>query len=277
MEPPPPRRLRMLFIHHSCGGRLLAAVGPGEGSNCIYQTHPSGGGLRALLQRNSYEVHEASYGSIIGHNTDIFDWLPKFRSQMDQIIHCDTQDRPYANGVRNEIVVFKSCFPNNQFRARGTPPGNPGGLELTVWNAIATYTALLEEFKKQANTLFVCMTTPPLAPKTRAEPPWKSMAKKVLGRSTSPTRSAPLARQFNSWLSSTEGWLKNYPLRNVVVFDLYDLFTGFGQSDLCMYPTAGGYDSHPNREGNEKAAEAFAPFLNWAVDRWSKLGILNAA
>jgi hypothetical protein len=51
------------------------------------------------------------------------------------------------------------------------------------------------------------------------------------------------------------------------VFDYYDLLTGCVASDLSLYPTGGGYDSHPSREGNEKAAEAFVPFLNRAVQR----------
>ena len=51
------------------------------------------------------------------------------------------------------------------------------------------------------------------------------------------------------------------------MFDYYDILTGKGQSDLCVYPTGDGYDSHPSREGNGKAAAAFVPFLNQAVRR----------
>ena len=61
--------------------------------------------------------------------------------------------------------------------------------------------------------------------------------------------------------------MKDYPLNNVVVFDYYNLLTDDGSSDLLRYPTGGGFDSHPSREGNEKAAEAFVPFLNKAVRR----------
>ena len=54
------RPLDLVFIHHSCGGHLLASAGPDDGTNCIYTTHPNGGGLRARLEGGSYRVHEAS-------------------------------------------------------------------------------------------------------------------------------------------------------------------------------------------------------------------------
>ncbi len=269
----PAHALDLLFIHHSCGGQLFASPGPNDGTNCIYTTHPEGGGLRARLQKAGYRVHEASYGSKVGDKTDIFDWLPKFRDQMDAALKCDLQDKSLPEGRRNQVVVFKSCFPNNAFVGEGIPPGNPGEPELTVWNAKAAYAALLDEFKKLPDVLFVCMTAPPLAEKTPAQPLWKVVARRVLGRSTggSTRASGPLARQFNNWLAAKDGWLNDYPLQNVVVFDFYDILTGNGSSDFSAYPTGRGYDSHPNREGNQKAAEAFVPFLNRAVNR---LGVL---
>lgn len=185
---------------------------------------------------------------------------------MEQVLKCDFQDTYLRDGLRNQLVLFKSCFPNNQFTSSGAAPGDPAGPELTVWNAKAAYTALLDDFRKQPDVLFVCMTAPPLA----AAPPkplWKQFAGKFFGRAGSPEAAAPLARQFNNWLAAQDGWLKDYSLKNVVVFDLYDILTGFGKSDLSFYPTAGGYDSHPSREGNERAAEAFVPFLNQAVRR----------
>jgi len=160
----PGEPLDVLFIHHSCGGQLLAAAGPSVGENCILESDPNGGNLRVLLQESGYRIHEASYGSKIGEKTAIFDWLPKFRNQMDEILRCDMQDTLYSDERRNRIVMFKSCFPNNAFRAEGAPPGNPSGPELTVWNAKAAYSALLEEFKKHPDVLFVCLTAPPWLP-----------------------------------------------------------------------------------------------------------------
>lgn len=259
--------LNLLFIHHSCGGQWFAPFGSSEGTNCIYHSHPNGGNLRPLLEQSGYRVHEAAYGSKIGQATDLFDWLPKFRGQMGDILHCDQQDTPHADARRNQVVMFKSCFPNNAFRGEGVPPGRAAGPELTVWNAKAAYAALLGEFQKHPDVLFVCVTAPPLAPKSPPQPLWKQWAKKVLGRADSLTNSGPLARTFNNWLGDTRGWLKDYPLPNVVVFDYYNLLTGNGASDYSVYPTGAGDDSHPSRAGNEQAAHAFIPFLNQAVRR----------
>jgi hypothetical protein len=263
----PSGRLRLLFIHHSCGGQLLAAPGPDVGTNCIYLSHPNGGDLRAGLEAGSYEVHEVSYGSRLGEKTDIPDWPAKFRGQMDQILTCDSQDTYYTDGRRNQIVVFKSCYPNNLFTAAGSPPGDPHGSELTVWNAKAAYAALLEEFRKQSKVLFVCVTAPPLAPKGPPQPRWKQWAGKALGWDNPWAPSAPLAAEFNHWLSDTNGWLKDYAMSNVVVFDYYHMLSAKGGSGFSDYPTGDGYDSHPSHEGNRKSAEAFVPFLNRAARR----------
>jgi len=66
------------------------------------------------------------------------------------------------------------------------------------------------------------------------------------------------ARVFNNWL-------KDYDLKNVVVFDLYDILTGEGDSNWTKYPTRDGKNSHPNSEGNTKAATEFIDFINKAV------------
>ena len=72
-------------------------------------------------------MHEASYGSVVGEDTDLFHWADKFRGQMDLVLRTDRQDTTYPDARRNQIVVFKSCFPNNEFEAEGEPPGNPPG------------------------------------------------------------------------------------------------------------------------------------------------------
>jgi len=261
---------RTLFIHHSTGGQWLADPGPEAGNHCIYKTHPNGGGLRACMQAQDYIVHESSYGSRIGQDTDLFDWLPKFREQMSEVLICDFQDIFYTGNRHNQVVMFKSCFPNNAFVGTGVPPGDPAGPDLTIANAKATYTALLDEFKQYREVLFVYVTAPPLAPKLRSDPLWKTLARWVLDK-PSPAqrraRSAELARQFNSWLKVRDGWLKDYPHTNVVVFDYYDILTNEGASDLLAYPTGNGFDSHPSREGQQRAAEALVPFLNRAVRR----------
>jgi hypothetical protein len=265
---PPERPLDLLFIHHSVGGQWLADVGPGIGEDCINVSHPEGGGLRTRLEQAGYVIHEASYGSEVGAKTDLFDWLPKFRDHMAQVLGCARQDTVLVPPARNCIVMFKSCYYNNGFEGPGQSPGNPQGPELTLANARAAYTALLPEMGKQPGVLFVCVTTPPLAPRYKPEPLWKSAARKVLGKMDLRQKlimRGRLSREFANWLKADDGWLKDYPQRNVVVFDYYDILTGHGASDLLKYPTDEGFNSHPSAEGQRLAAEAFVPFLNRVV------------
>jgi hypothetical protein len=265
----PLQPLRLLFIHHSVGGQLLAAKGPHEGANSIHGSHPNGGGLRPALTEAGYEVHEASYGSRVGERTDLFDWLPKFRTQMDAILTVSNQDQTYPDARRNQIVAFKSCFPNSAYVGEGRTPGTETGPELTVANARATMKAVLLELAKHPETLFVYGTAPPLAPTVPRQPAWKWLAKTLLGRqfdADSLRRSGALARQVNDWLVSPDGWLSGYSHRNVVVFDFHRILTG-ERSNLLQFPTGDGSDSHPSTAGNARAAARFVPFLNRAVRR----------
>jgi len=176
----------------------------------------------------------------------------------------------YTGDEKNQIVMFKSCYPNSRFEGTGEPPGNAKGPDLTVWNAKATLSALLGEFSKHPDTLFVYFTAPPNAAKYGSEPLVKVLLKKVLNKPTTGeamANQASLARSFNNWVKASDGWLKDYPLKNVVVFDFYDELTDHGTSDFSQYPTGNGDDSHPARAGQQKAAAAFVPFLNRAVHR----------
>ncbi len=271
------RHLRVLFIHHSIGGQLLAKHGPPlGGAHNIWQSHPNGGGMRDLLEAAGYEVHEASYDSRVGNDTDMFDWLPKFRDHMDEVLRVDMQDKRLPKGQRNDVVMFKSCFPNSYFVGEGRAPGNPRGPELTVANAKATMTALRAEFEKHPDVLFVYFTTPPQAPRIEPRPAWKWLARKMLGRAEGPAalrRSGDLAREFADWMKAPDGWLRGYPEHNVVVFDYYDVLTGNGASNLLHYPTESGYDSHPSSLGQRKAAAKLVPFLNRAVRRAGLLAV----
>ena len=272
-EDPPGTPLRLLFIHHSVGGTLFATPGAdGTGAHapqCIWEEHPNGGGARQLLAEAGYEVHEAAYGSRMGEDTDIFHWLPKFGEHMDDVLRVDMQDETLDGELRNQIVLFKSCFPNSNFVGEGEAPGNPEGPELTVWNARASLTALLEHFAGHPEVLFVYVTAPPLAP-PGPQPAWKWLAKKILGRSVGgeeQARAAALARQFNNWVRSPDGWLRGYEQDNVVVFDYFDVLTDHGQTNFLRYPTGGGTDSHPSTEGNRLAATELVPLINRAVRR----------
>jgi hypothetical protein len=263
------KTVNFLFIHHSCGGQLLADLGSDQGSKCIYVSHPNGGGLRTKLEGIGFQVNEASYGSIVGDKTDIRHWNQKFRDQMDRILHTKNQDELLPDGVTNKIVAFKSCYPNNHFVATGQEPGDPDSQELTVANAKAAYRAVLPYFEKQPDVLFVAFTAPPLAHAPVRG--FKGFVKRIL-------KGAPkhpdLARQFNTWLSDREnGWLGGNKLSNVVVFDHYDVLTGNGKSNSLVYPTGGGYNSHPSSEGNSAAADSFIPFIQESLKAMAGLGL----
>lgn len=265
----PGKPLNMLFIHHSCGGQLLAGEGTEKGTSCIYETHPSGGGLRAMLQEQGYNVHEASYDSDIGHDTNMFHWLPKFSTKMEKLLRVKRQDELLPEGEKNQIVVFKSCFPNNQFQGEGEEPGNSAGPQLTVANAKATLRELLPLFEKHPETLFVYVTAPPIAPKPEKMPAHRVVVRALKGKSEPAwtAQQATWARAFNDWVVGDDGWLASYKLKNVVVFDYYGVLTGEGKSNLLVYPSGDGSDSHPTAEGNRASAAAFVPFLNRVVRR----------
>lgn len=259
----PTNHLNLLFIHHSCGATWLADAGEKVGEYCLYQTHPNGGGLRRLLQQNNYNVHEATYGSQIGQDTDINHWPAKFRDQMDLILKIRHQDDVLSADEVNQIVVFKSCYPNNTIIADGLPPGTPDSPERTIWNCKAAYNSLLPIFKKYPNTLFVAVTAPPTVK------PWinkyKEFILNLLGKG--PENIGMRARLFNNWLVNTKsGWLASYELKNVVVFDYYNILTDDGKSNWTQYPTRDGKDSHPSAGGNSIASEKFIIFLNKAVN-----------
>ncbi len=264
----PGERLRFLFIHHSVGGQLLAERGPESGESSIHATHPNGGGLRARLAEAGYEVGEASYDSRIGQHTDLRDWLSKFRDDMARVLTTRHQDERHPDGEHNDIVAFKSCYPNNQFEGVGDGSGDAAVPELTVANAKAALAAFLPHLQSHPEVLFVYLTAPPLAPGLPPDPAWKWLAKRALGRGMTPERlreSARLARAFDDWVKSPDGWLAGYEGTNLAVFDYYDVLTGGGQSNLLAYPTGGGLDSHPSSEGQARAADAFLPFLARAV------------
>jgi hypothetical protein len=268
-DAPPSVPLNLLFIHHSVGGQLLADRGAQEDTSdarrSLHRTHPNGGGLRALLAAQGYQVHEASYGSEIGQQTDLFDWLPKFRDSMPRVLATRWQDDRLSAG-QNQIVAFKSCYPNNAFRP-GDAPGDARGPVLTLANARATFQALRDEFARHPQTLFVYVTAPPLRDDSAGEPAWKSLAKRLLGRPTlaeERLEAAAIARAFNTWVTAEDGWLAGYPLRNIAVFDYFDLLTD-GRSNFLQFASLGGTDNHPHSDAQRRAAPRFASLLNRAV------------
>ena len=268
---PPAVPLNLLFIHHSVGGQWLADPGTAESTQdarrSLHKTHPNGGGLRRRLVSQGYSVHEASYGSAIGDRTDFFDWRPKFRDSMPKILSTRHQDELLSNG-RNQIVMFKSCYPNNAFKPESAREDSRGPT-LTVARAKQELDALRELFAERPETLFIYVTAPPLRDDSGSEATWKRLAKRMLGRQSLADEreaSARAAREFNQWAAAPHGWLAGFARVNIAVFDYFDLLTG-GTSNYLEFPSQGGTDNHPATEAQQLAAARFVPFLNRAVRR----------
>lgn len=262
---PPDSPVKLVFIHHSTGGNWLADPSSNE----------LGGGLGRALMENNYYVSATNYGwgpDSIGDATDIPNWLDWFRGDRSSVYLKALYNENGQNfgdfgswprlsrdpGGENQIIVFKSCFPNSDLEGTPNDPAAPEGW-LSVSNAKYVYNEILKYFATRPDKLFVVITAPPL--------------------SSSPY--SRNARAFNLWL--VNDWLKenNYKLNNVAVFDFYNVLTGAnhhhrvvnGQvehthktgQDLLYYPSG---DDHPSQAGNKKATDEFVPMLNAFYNRW---------
>jgi hypothetical protein len=227
---------KMVFLHHSVGDGIL------------YE-----GGLRDSLLEIGILVKGATYGDAVGQDTDINHWVPKFQSDMDRILRFKSHpDRYYSDAELNDIVMFKSCYPNSNITSDGTLPGDPNSSEKTLANYKATFVALQEDLRKQPNHLFVYLTSPPLAPsKTTPE-------------------NARRAREFNTWLLTE--YLPQYKettgLDNLAIFDLFDVLADKDNVLKAEYRTQREGNSHPNAEGSKVAAAAIAAWLRPIWEAW---------
>jgi hypothetical protein len=262
---PPTAAVKLVFIHHSTGGNWLAD----PSQNAL------GGGLGSALMQNNYYVSATNYGwgpDSIGDATDIPNWPDWFGGSnsptyLDALYHENGQNfggfgswpRLASDpGGENEIILFKSCFPNSALEGNPNDPPSADGW-LTVGHAKYVYNQILQYFGAHPEKLFVIITAPPL---------------------TDPTYAAN-ARAFNQWL--VNNWLQenNYALQNVAVFDLYNVLTGpnahhryinnqiehvFSAGMNTEYYPSG--DDHPSQTGNLKATNEFIPLLNIYYHRW---------
>jgi hypothetical protein len=280
-EPAAPKTpVRLVFIHHSVGENWLS---------------DDDGGLGLALKDSNYYVSDTNYDwgpDGIGSSTDIGNWWQWFRGPhstkyLSALYTQDQQSSDYSRmstnpGGENQIVMFKSCFPNSALQGNADDVvlsiennplrGEGSGSEFhTVANAKGIYIDLLEYFKTRPDKLFVVITAPPQVDATYANN----------------------ARAFNNWL--VESWLKNYSVGNVFVFDFYNVLTTNGGSpdtndvgqltgnhhrwlngqiqhktdgdndaspNNSEYPTG---DDHPSAAGNQKATVEFVPLLNYFV------------
>jgi len=264
---PPEQPVKLIFIHHSTGGNWMA--NPAE--NWL------GGDLGQALMENNYFVSATNYGwgpDAIGDRTDIPNWTEWFRGENSatylQALYNESGQNigdfgPWPRlaadpGGENQVIIFKSCFPNSDLEGNPNDPPDPEGW-LSVGHAKYVYNNLLNYFSTRPDKLFVVITAPPLSDGTHAAN----------------------ARAFNNWL--VNDWLRenNYSLNNVAVFDFYNVLTApdnhhryaNGQIEHVIadkrntnyYPSDNG-DDHPSLEGNRKATEEFVPLLNIFYHRW---------
>lgn len=252
---PPEQTVKLIFIHHSTGENWL---------------RDDYGGLGQGLADNNYFVSDTNYGwgpDSIGDRTDIPNWEEWFSSDqtqvyMDALFNESEQNADYTRlpddpGGENQIILFKSCFPNSALEGRPDDQPSPDGW-LTVGHAKYVYNEILQYFSSHPEKLFVVITAPPLSDPTYAEN----------------------ARAFNQWL--TNDWLdeNDYALSNVAVFDFYNVLTAtdahhryqegyiehsYGSNNTLAYPSG---DDHPSKKGSRKATEEFIPLLNVFYHRW---------
>jgi len=219
---------QLLFIHHSVGQNWL-----------------NEGGLKDSLASLGIGVHSATYGSDIGQDTDMSDWVSKFNSHFEKMIKYDIRpDILYPPGIENDIIMFKPCFPNSDISAEGTPPGNPLEKDRTIWNYKSVFENLSEQFSKAPRKLFIYVTAPPLVPGETA------------------VENASRAREFNNWVKNNfvSDYRKRIGLANFWVFDLFDVLA---DSSNFLRPAYRRSDtnSHPNADGSREATSRFLQFL----------------
>lgn len=250
----PVQTVKVAFVHHSVGQNWLD---DGQGA------------LAAAMQAHHYFVSDTNYGwgpDSIGDHTDIPDWPtwftgPSSPTYLAALYDLDEANSPYARtiadpGGQNQIVMFKSCFPNSSLAGLpdDPPDATPG---LTVGHAKYVYNDLLTYFGTRQDKLFVVVTAPP----------------------NSDASTAANARAFNTWL--VQDWLAGYQGRNVAVFDFYNVLTGPDNHHRLVdgvvehvhtsgmdtaYYTSG--DDHPSVEGSRKATEEFVPMLSHFYGIW---------
>lgn len=281
----PAATVKLVFIHHSCGENWLT-----DGN----------GDLEIALRDNNYFVSDTNYGwgpEGIGDKTDIgnfWTWFcgPNSAKYLAALYGESNRSGEFYSrlekdpGGENTIVMFKSCYPNSYLGGNPNDPSvrgnNPlrgqdcGSEHHTVGNAKGIYDDLRAYFKTRPDQLFVLVTSPPQS------------------KNETDAEHVACARALADWL--VNDWLKDYPHKNVAVFDFYNVLTSNGgsvnrndagteagnhhrfwngriqhqktvNSNFSAYPSASD-DSHPTAAGNKKATDEFVKWLNVMVNRW---------
>ncbi len=324
IPPAPSSPVKLLFIHHSVGGLWLAHENGGLAAelnkNNYYVNDVTYGWEPAKLtdtlpkkikrfiskaKRKLFKTKNTDSGAYgIGNRTDIGHMTDWFLGKDSELIMTsiyrenlettrfgnhsnDSSPTPLSNPgptMENEVIMFKSCYPNTLLRGnpddpptQGTPPPlnfSAGSAEHTVANAKRVFNELLVYFAKHPDKFFVIVTPPP--------------------RITLPENGI-IARGFSNWL--VHDWLREnkYETGNVMVFDLFNVLTSGHDSNnndleeeqgnhhriwngkvqhviqtdnnLLIYPRKAN-DNHPSQAGFEKATKEFVPLLNYYYALW---------
>ncbi len=229
----PTEKVRIMFIHHSCGENLWYTYGH----------------LADELATINIEPHDATYGDAIGDDTDVCHWYPKFRDQLNEILtfnHSYDVYYPIPSGVVNDIIMFKSCYPASDIWGWGTEPGDPEDSDQTIANYKAAYNELLPIFQANPDTLFIPVTAPPL----NRNGGW------------TPENGAN-ASYFNNWL--VNDWAPDE--KNIAVFDWFHFLANpldFAAKDDYVDDS----DSHPNLQACEDTTTVFIGWIDDVIARW---------
>lgn len=242
----PATRQKLCFIHHSVGGYWLTT---------------GNGNLGTALNSNNYYVNETDYGwdavtspeDNLGDSTDTIHWLLWFNNTKMPYVYNNTFNSAYTNtisdpGGENDIIVFKSCYPNSE-------------VEDSIDDEKAIYNSLKTYFAAHTDKLFVLITPPPEID----------------------VESYVNTKALCDWLVSPTGWLSGYAANNVAVYDFYCVLSetdshhrvsgGAVQRTYAAgydgtSPYHDGGDDHPNSTGLQKATTEFLPMLNYFYNRW---------
>ncbi len=216
------------------------------------------------MNANNYYVSEAYYGwsdppsppaqyGVMGDNTDTIHWPYWFNDDVMPYVYAETEPWCYTDSIpnpggANEIILFKSCFPNSEV-------GDDSSDEQAIYNSLLPY------FTAHPEKMFVLVVPPPMQNISHPE----------------------LARQISNWLVDPSGYRATYTGKNLFVFDMYNILTdpnnhhwvhggviqhvitsspaNPASPDTLYYPTSSG-DDHPNTAGNQKLTAEFVPLLN---------------
>jgi len=309
---------KLIFIHHSVGGMWLAHDYGGLVSelnkngfyvnDVTYGWEPSSltdSFAKKVKRKILGKIGQADEGAYdVGNRTDIgqmYDWFlgPDSDLIMDSIYHENLETSTFGDhsnsssqaplknlgiNIENQIIMFKSCFPNTLLTGSGDDPASPDdepainftadSLEHTVSNVKRIFNDILSYFGKHPDKFFVVITPPP--------------QKQI-------PEDGRVARAFCNWL--VNDWLRenNYSHNNVMVFDLFNVLTSgldSDQNDLgkeqgnhhrilnheaqhsqqddnnLLFYQRGGSDNHPSPAGLNKATEEFVPLLNYFYAEW---------